>query len=274
MKLQRRVGVIMPISAIDGCAAEHWEDVLGILNQVIEASGFTPSLVSDAQEVGIIQKRIVQNLYNNDMMVCDVSGKNPNVMFELGMRLAFDKPVIIIKDDKTNYNFDTSPVEHIDYPRDLRFTKVIDFKDKLSAKLKATFQKHKEEPQSISYLKSFGDIQVAKMGKKEVTAEAFIMDALKDLRMEMEMTRRDMARLRSPRYFPSARSTDGDSVLVDLILECFAVNNVDPRNADSEAISKIAGILEGNPAIRKLGHSRERMFSVIAEVVGKIGKRP
>jgi hypothetical protein len=33
--------------------------------------------------------------------LCDVSGKNANVMFELGLRLAFDNPTIIIKDDKT-----------------------------------------------------------------------------------------------------------------------------------------------------------------------------
>jgi len=42
------------------------------------------------------------------MIVCDISGRNPNVMFELGLRLAFDKPAIIIKDEITPYSFDTS----------------------------------------------------------------------------------------------------------------------------------------------------------------------
>jgi hypothetical protein len=64
----------------------------------------------------VTQKRIVQNIYDNEMVICDVSAKNPNVMFELGMRLAFDKPAIIIKDDKTNYSFDTAPIEHLEYP--------------------------------------------------------------------------------------------------------------------------------------------------------------
>ena len=58
----------------------------------------------------MIHKTIVQNLYLNPIVVCDVSGKNANVMFELGLRLAFDKPTIIIKDDKTDYSFDTSVV--------------------------------------------------------------------------------------------------------------------------------------------------------------------
>jgi hypothetical protein len=36
-------GIIMPISAIDGCAAAHWADVLEILSETIEAAGFEPN---------------------------------------------------------------------------------------------------------------------------------------------------------------------------------------------------------------------------------------
>jgi hypothetical protein len=107
-------GIVMPISALDGCAEGHWSDVHEILDEAIEDAGFEGNLVSDADESGIIQKRIIQNLYENPIVVCDVSGKNPNVMFELGLRLAFDKPVIIVKDDKTTYSFDTAPIEHVE----------------------------------------------------------------------------------------------------------------------------------------------------------------
>ena len=61
-------------------------------------------------------------------------------MFELGLRLAFDKPTIIIMDDKTTYSFDTAPIEHIGYPRDLNYHTINDFKNKLSQKIKATYQ--------------------------------------------------------------------------------------------------------------------------------------
>ena len=73
--------------------------------------------------------RIIENIYSSDIVICDVSCKNANVMFELGMRLAFDKPTIIIKDDSTGYSFDTSLIEHLEYPRDLRFTSIIKFKE-------------------------------------------------------------------------------------------------------------------------------------------------
>jgi hypothetical protein len=134
-------GIVMPISLIDGCAEAHWAEVLDIVRTAAENAGFDANLVSSADDVGIIQKRIIQNLYENPIVVCDVSARNPNVMFELGLRLAFDKPAIIIKDDKTGYNFDTSPIEHLEYPRDLRFSRIADFKETLAEKIQATRKK-------------------------------------------------------------------------------------------------------------------------------------
>jgi hypothetical protein len=114
--------------------------------------------------------------------VCDVSGKNPNVMFELGMRLAFDKPTVIIKDEKTTYSFDTSIIEHIEYPRDLRFSRIVGFKAKLKEKILATHQSAPSGPGFTKFLKHFGEFTVAKLDKKEVTTgQEFIMEELRNI---------------------------------------------------------------------------------------------
>lgn len=175
-------GIVMPISTIDGCTEAHWSDVMEIINEAVEDAGFEGELVSNADDVGIIHKRIIQNLYENPIVVCDISGKNPNVMFELGMRLAFDKPTIIIKDDKTAYSFDTSAIEHIEYPRDLRFTKVVEFKKKLADKLRATYKKAQDDPNYTTFLKHFGEFKVAKIEQKEVSGQEFIIEELKNMR--------------------------------------------------------------------------------------------
>ena len=176
----------MPISSIDGCNEQHWSDVKEILTEAVEGAGFEANLVSYADDVGIIQKRIIKNLYGNPIVVCDVSGKNPNVMFELGMRLAFDKPTIIVKDDKTSYSFDTSPIEHLEYPRDLRFTKIIEFKESLKEKVKATLKKSEEDSSYTTFLKNFGTFTVAKLDTKEVSKEDFIIEELKDLKKTVQ----------------------------------------------------------------------------------------
>lgn len=175
-------GIVMPISAIDTCSEDHWRDVREILSDAIEEAGFVPQLVSDADDVGIIQKRIIQNLYENPVVVCDVSGKNPNVMFELGMRLAFDRPTIIVKDDKTSYSFDTSPIEHLSYPRDLRFSRIVEFKEELIEKIKATHEKSKNDKNYTTFLKHFGTFKVVKLDTEVVPQDRMVLEELRSLR--------------------------------------------------------------------------------------------
>ncbi|WP_202882084.1 hypothetical protein [Candidatus Manganitrophus noduliformans] len=179
---QPTCGIIMPISNLDGCSEVHWSDVLSILSDAIDLAGFSPNLVSHADDVGIIQKRIIQNLYENPVVVCDVSGKNPNVMFELGMRLAFDKPTIIVKDDKTSYAFDTAPIEHLEYPRDLRFTKIVEFKEELVEKIKGTYQKSTSDENYTTFLKHFGTFKIPKIETEVISKEDYVLEEIKSLR--------------------------------------------------------------------------------------------
>lgn len=179
-------GIVMPLSELNDYSAAHWIDVQDILTEAIDDAGFEASLVSDAEDIGVIHKRTIQNLYDNPIVVCDVSGKNPNVMFELGLRLAFDKPTIIVKDNATAYSFDTAPIEHLDYPRDLRYTRIIEFKEKLSEKIKATHGAATSNPSYSAFLKNFGEFTVAKLTKKEVSGQEYLLEEIQSLRVAVE----------------------------------------------------------------------------------------
>ena len=185
-------GIIMPISSIDGCSMEHWTEVNKIISEAICDAGYKPNLVSNADDIGIIQKRIIQNIYYNDIVVCDVSGKNPNVMFELGMRLAFDKPAIIVIDDKTDYSFDTSPIEHLSYPRDLRYYDIINFKEQLKNKIIATVEKANNDKTYTTYLKNFGEFEVAHVEKKEGSINDVILSRLDDLSRQISSSQKQI----------------------------------------------------------------------------------
>lgn len=178
-------GLIMPISAIDGCPEQHWMDVRVILEEAIRRAKFTPKLVSDADDVGIIQKRIVQNLFDNPMVVCDVSAKNPNVMFELGLRLAFDKPAIIVKDDYTNYSFDTAQIEHLIYPRDLRHNKILDFVQSLSEKISSTYEAAKQ-PEFTTFLKHFDKVRVTTLETTDIPFNQYLVDQILEIKRVIE----------------------------------------------------------------------------------------
>jgi hypothetical protein len=190
-------GLIMPISTIDGCGPEHWLEVKAIISEAILSISdykFKVGLVSDQDDVGVIQKRIVQNVYNSDIVVCDVSCKNPNVMFELGMRLAFDKPIVLIKDDKTDYSFDTGVIEHVNYPRDLRFSKINTFKTLLAEKVASTYKVYTKNNEN-SFLSSFGTFKVAAIKQTEGTPDQLMMDMLQEISKEITSLRKSNSSL-------------------------------------------------------------------------------
>ncbi|AZZ76655.1 hypothetical protein CCX46_16355 [Pseudomonas sp. RU47] len=214
-------GLVMPISAMDGCSAEHWVEVKNIICDAIgsiEDVAFTSKLVSEQDDVGVIQKRIVQNIYLSDVVVCDVSCKNANVMFELGMRLAFDKPTILIKDDKTDFSFDTGVIEHLVYPRDLRFSRIVTFKKLLAEKVSATYQASLNDPHHSTFLKNFGSFKVASVDQTVGTPDQVLLDMMQDLTREVARIGR-----RVSRDYSSTSSGSSASVSIEFIDELVGV---------------------------------------------------
>lgn len=202
-------GLIMPISEIDGCSESHWQDVKAVLTEAIEECGLKANIVSNSDEIGIIQKRIIEHLYSYPIVICDVSGKNPNVMLELGLRLAFDKPVIIVKDDRTSYSFDTSPIEHLTYPRDLRFARIVEFQKLLSEKITSTLDKAKTDPGYSPFLKAFGEFSIPKVAQKEVSGQEFIMQQLDSINIALGRLSRNYRPI-PPRYAGRNIKNDAD----------------------------------------------------------------
>lgn len=171
-------GIIMPIATMSSdYTADHWSDVRYILHKAIEKAGFIPRIVSDSEESTVIHGSIINNIYNDAIVVCDVSNKNANVMFELGMRLAFNKPVVIVKDDKTDYSFDTGNIQHEPYRKDLRHSTVEKFIDDLSRKIIKTFQASQKEDYQ-SFLSYFGKFEVAKVENKSIAESEAIEKVL------------------------------------------------------------------------------------------------
>lgn len=180
-------GIIMPIADTDGYPTGHWSDVYAIVCKAATLANFKPNLVSFDGDIGVIQKRIVQNIYSNPIVICDISSRNANVMFELGMRLAFDKPTIIIKDNKTPYSFDISPIEHLEYPADLRYQSINDFQDKLKNKIIETVRKSETDPEFTTFLKHFGTFKVAQLDEKEISSTEFLMAELNEIKNSIYM---------------------------------------------------------------------------------------
>lgn len=127
----------MPISAMgEEYSEEHWRRVRKVLERAIELAGMRSQLVWESAAIDVIQARILQNLYENDVVICDVSGLNPNVMLETGLRLSTRRPTIIVTDQQRKPPFDIQDIGYIDYPRDLEYNATQEAIERIAKRLK------------------------------------------------------------------------------------------------------------------------------------------
>ena len=68
-------------------------------------SGFSVQ-TARREDTDIIHHTIIHRLLHANLVIADLTDHNPNVLFELGIRLAKDKPVVLIKSKDTGPIFD------------------------------------------------------------------------------------------------------------------------------------------------------------------------
>ena len=79
--------VIMPISDCEGYEPGHFLRVYeDIIKPAVERSGYTPQRADETKNSNLIQLDILKKLIDAPIAICDLSTRNPNVLFELGIR--------------------------------------------------------------------------------------------------------------------------------------------------------------------------------------------
>lgn len=95
-----------------------------VIKPVLERNGFED--IKPAYEIlesGMIGNQIVDRIVNDDLVIANLTGNNPNVMYELAIRHAAAKPIIHICENGTNLPFDIKDSRTIFYKNDMLGTK-------------------------------------------------------------------------------------------------------------------------------------------------------
>lgn len=171
--MTKKLGVVMPISKTESCSADHWAEVYEIVSDVAKELEYDCRLVSDTYETNLIHQEIVENIYNDEVVVCDISERNPNVFFELGLRMATQKPTVIIKDYDTDCPFDVSNNRYLEYPRDLHYQSILRFKADLSKLIQSTAKQKATD----SFIGRF-TFKSPEISKEVVPQDEYVLDRL------------------------------------------------------------------------------------------------
>ncbi len=86
-----------------------------VIRHAVSISGLLPRRADEIYSTGAIIDDIHKAILNSEICIADVTGRNPNVSYELGMAHAAHKPVIIITQDLKDVPFDYRHLRIITY---------------------------------------------------------------------------------------------------------------------------------------------------------------
>ncbi len=95
---------------------QHYDVVYNhVHKRAVEDAGFTVVRADKIPESGPIPDIIKQRLRDADLVLADLSDRNPNVFYELGYRHALGKPSITVSDDVSSIPFNLASYSTIQY---------------------------------------------------------------------------------------------------------------------------------------------------------------
>lgn len=186
-KKEKTCFVIMPISDHTDYDNGHFRRVYEhLIKPACEKAGYNAIRADDVASSNYIVIDILSKIVNSDMVLCDLSAKNPNVLYELGIRQAFNLPTVLIKDTKTSKIFDIQGLRYTDYSHSLRIDTVEKEINSIAKNLEETDKKSEKDVNSIIQLLG---IQSAKIPEKvELSNDTtLIMNAINNLSTKINL---------------------------------------------------------------------------------------
>lgn len=79
-----------------------------IIKPAADGAGYKAIRSDEIAETGAITAQVIEHLIDDPLVIADLTGWNPNVFYELAVRHAFKKPVILIIQQDQSIPFDVS----------------------------------------------------------------------------------------------------------------------------------------------------------------------
>ena len=176
--------IISPIGEVDSDIRKLSDEKYDLVYEpVLRELGYTPIRADKEITPNSISRGIVKRIIESQLVIADVSGYNSNVFYELAIRNAIKKPVIVIKEKDQKLPFDISDKRaiSIDMSNNRQWVMA---KDDLEKQIKHAEENPKDASESI--LTDF-TFQIDVEQKKDDESELKLV--IKDLKDEIYKSR-------------------------------------------------------------------------------------
>lgn len=176
--------VMMPIGDVSTYKSGHFKRVYEhLVKPAIEKAGFKPIRADEIKKTNYIMIDIIKKLIDSDMAVCDISSKNSNVLYELGIRHSFNLPVVILKDNQTNRMFDIQGIRDVEYDEMLRIDLVNEKIEELKTVIENTYNEMEREEGVNSIIQLLGINSANINSTTELSSEtSILLNAIEDVK--------------------------------------------------------------------------------------------
>lgn len=206
--------IIMPISNNENYAEGHFNRVYNhLIIPACELAGFKALRADDIINTNYIAIDIIKRIIESDMAICDLSSQNPNVLYELGIRQAFNKPVTLIKDSNTKRIFDIQGFRDFEYDENLRIDNIENAVENLAELIQNTYNSQGEEINSLVSLLSLTPAKLKENKKTISTETALILNTLSVLEKKIStIENRNLSSKNIDYQIPTSRKFYGGQI--------------------------------------------------------------
>lgn len=178
----------MPISDADNYENGHFTRVYEhLIKPACEQAGFKPERADETPRTDVIMAGILKKIIACDIAICDLSSRNANVFYELGLRHAFNKKTVLIKDYKTPMPFDISGIRTLTYNENLRIDEVQKIIPEIARYLKETNDTDEKEANSMLQMLSIEEPATLPQKTTMKTESKMILNAIAQINQQLSI---------------------------------------------------------------------------------------
>lgn len=139
MENKKTCFIVTPIGPDNSDIRRAAEGIIDALIQpILDKLNFEVNVAHRMSSPGSINKQIITRILNDDLVIVNLTGLNPNVMYELAVRHAVRKPLVQICEKGTKLPFDITDERTIFYTNDM--FGVVEIKESLDHMIKEAME--------------------------------------------------------------------------------------------------------------------------------------
>ncbi len=178
MANQKTCYIISPIGDPDS-KERKWADFVRnhIVKRVVTSCGYQVPVRADDPDKDLILADIIEQMFEADLVIADLTSFNPNVFYELGIRHTAQKPAIHLIQTGQYPTFDLGGNKVIFIDRD--YEKVVKAQEEIETRIKAIEADPKQFYSQVQQHIQFKQLDLFK--KTKMGTDGFLIDAVKSI---------------------------------------------------------------------------------------------